>query len=401
MTQQALIQSDNLPASDTRSGAWGAVFAMSLCVAVLISSEFMPVSLLSPIASDLGVTEGRAGQAISVSGIFAVLTSLFVSRLTRGVDRRLVLASFSLLLVISGIIVTFAPYYPVLMVGRALLGVAIGGFWSMSTAIIMRLVPAHSVPNALATLNAGNAIAATVAAPLGSFLGSYIGWRGAFFAVVPLALTSLVWQWVSLPSLPPQKTNRPRHVFRLLLRKRVSLGMASITLLFAGQFALFTYLRPFLETVTLVSVSTLSLLLLVMGLAGVLGTYVISGLLRTRLFSILGVVPLAMAAVAVGLVACGSSVTITALLLAGWGLLGTAVPVGWGTWLSRTMPDDAEAGGGLQVAVIQLAITAGASIGGLLFDQAGWQTTFLFAAVALAGSSLFAVLAWRSSEGPR
>lgn len=374
---------------------------MSLCVAVLISSEFMPVSLLSPIASDLGVTEGRAGQAISVSGIFAVLTSLFVSRLTGGVDRRLVLASFSLLLVISGIIVTCAPYYPVLMIGRALLGVAIGGFWSLSTAIIMRLVPAHSVPKALAALNAGNAIAATVSAPLGSLLGSYIGWRGAFFAVVPLALISLVWQCVSLPSLPPQKTDRPPHVFRLLLRKRVSLGMASITLLFAGQFDLFTYLRPFLETVTLVSVSTLSLLLLVMGLAGVLGTYVISGLLRTRLFSILGVVPLAMAVVAVGLVAYGSSVTITALLLAGWGFLGTAVPVGWGTWLSRTMPSDAEAGGGLQVAVIQLAITGGASIGGLLFDHAGWQTTFLFAAVALAGSSLFAVLAWSSSERPR
>lgn len=398
MTQQALIQSDNLPASDTRSGAWGAVFAMSLCVAVLISSEFMPVSLLSPIASDLGVTEGRAGQAISVSGIFAVVTSLFVSRLTRRVDRRLVLASFSLLLVISGIIVTFAPYYPVLMIGRALLGVAIGGFWSMSTAIIMRLVPAHSVPKALATLNAGNAIAATVAAPLGSLLGSYIGWRGAFFAVIPLALTSLVWQWVSLPSLMPQKRDRSPHVVRLLLRKPVSLGMASITLLFAGQFALFTYLRPFLETVTMVSVSTLSLLLLVMGLAGVLGTYVVSGLLRTRLFSILGVVPLAMAVVAIGLVAFGSSVTITALLLAAWGLLGTAVPVGWGTWLSRTMPDDAEAGGGLQVAVIQLAITAGASIGGVLFDQNGWQTTFLFAAVTLAGSSLFAGIAWCSSD---
>jgi len=398
MTQHALTQSDNLPTSDSRSGAWGAVFAMSLCVAVLIASEFMPVSLLSPIASDLGITEGRAGQAISVSGIFAVLTSLFVSRLTNGVDRRLVLASFSLLLVISGMIVTLAPYYSVLMVGRALLGIAIGGFWSMSTAIIMRLVPAHSVPKALATLNAGNAIAATVSAPLGSMLGSYIGWRGAFFAVVPLALASLVWQWVSLPSLPPQTRDRPPHVFRLLLRKRVSLGMASITLLFAGQFALFTYLRPFLETVTMVSVSTLSLLLLVMGLAGVLGTYVISGLLRTRLFSILGAVPLAMAAVAIGLVAFGSSVTITALLLAAWGLLGTAVPVGWGTWLSRTMPDDAEAGGGLQVAVIQLAITAGASIGGVLFDQAGWQNTFLFAAVALAGSSLFAGIAWCLSE---
>ncbi|MGO7169697.1 MFS transporter [Rhizobium leguminosarum] len=400
MTHQSVIQSSIHPESQAAPAAWGAVFAMALCVAVLIASEFMPVSLLSPIAGDLGITDGRAGQAISVSGIFAVVTSLFVSNFTRRIDRRLVLVSLSLILVISGLVVTFAQYYSVLMVGRALLGVAIGGFWSMSTAIVMRLVPSDSVPKALATLNAGNAIAATISAPLGSMLGSYVGWRGAFFAVVPLALLSLVWQWVSLPSLPPRKREGPPHVIRLLRRKQVALGMASITLLFAGQFALFTYLRPFLETVTRVSVSTLSLLLLLMGLAGVAGTYLISGLLQTRLFSVLSVVPIAMAAVAVGLVAFGTSVPITAILLVGWGLLGTAVPVGWGTWLTRAMPDDAEAGGGLQVATIQLAITFGASLGGVLFDGAGWQTTFLFAAVTLVGSSMFAVLVWRATVKP-
>jgi len=97
------------------------------------------------------------------------------------------------------------------------------------------------------------------------------------------------------------------------------------------------------------------------------------------------------------LILFGSSPTATALLLVGWGLFGTAAPVGWGTWLSRTMADDAEAGGGLQVAVIQLAITAGASLGGLLFDNTGWWTTFLFAAVLLAGSSLLALAAWHST----
>jgi len=398
MNQKPLTQPDARTYPLPAPAAWGAVLAMALCVAVLIASEFMPVSLLSPIASDLGVSEGRTGQAISISGIFAVLTSLFVSKMTRNIDRRIVLTSFSLMLVISGTVVTFAPDYLVLMAGRAMLGVAIGGFWSMSTAIVMRLVPANSVPRGLAMLNAGNAIAATVAAPLGSMLGSYIGWRGAFFAVVPLALISLVWQWVSLPSLPPRMRARgSTNAFRLLLRPQVAIGMTSILFLFAGQFALFTYLRPFLETVASVSISTLSLLLLLMGLAGVAGTYWISRLLQTRLFSILGAIPLIMAGIAVGLILFGSSPTATALLLVGWGLFGTAAPVGWGTWLSRTMADDAEAGGGLQVAVIQLAITAGASLGGLLFDNTGWWTTFLFAAVLLAGSSLLALAAWHST----
>jgi predicted MFS family arabinose efflux permease len=166
-------------------------------------------------------------------------------------------------------------------------------------------------------------------------------------------------------------------------------------LLFMGQFALFTYLRPFLETVTQVSISTLSLLLLLMGLAGVVGTYCVSGLLQTRLFSILGSIPLVMAAIALLLIAFGSSSVVTAILLIAWGFFGTAAPVGWGTWLSRTMPDDAEAGGGLQVAAIQLAITMGASLGGVLFDSTGWWTTFAFAAVLLTGSSVLAAVAGR------
>jgi predicted MFS family arabinose efflux permease len=409
MTQQALTRSDfnhgdieaavgRTPTSAVPLAAWGAVISMALCVAVLIASEFMPVSLLSPIAAELGVTEGRAGQAISISGIFAVVTSILVAGLTRRLDRRLVLASFSLILVISGTIVTFAPNYLVLMIGRALLGIAIGGFWSMSTSIVMRLVPEDSVPKGLAMLNAGNAIAATIAAPLGSLLGSYIGWRGAFFAVVPLALLALVWQWISLPSLPPRRREGSSNVFRLLIRPPVAIGMASIMLLFMGQFALFTYLRPFLETVTLFSISTLSLLLLLMGLAGVAGTAIVSHLLQKRLFVIVSAIPLIMAAIALGLIAFGSSSTFTAVLLIGWGLFSTAAPVGWGTWLSRTMPDDAEAGGGLQVATIQLAITLGASIGGVLFDGSGWWSTFLFAAVLLVGSFFFAIAAWRSTR---
>jgi predicted MFS family arabinose efflux permease len=407
MAQKALIQSDfkndevasvTSPAtSAVPVAAWGAVISMALCVAVLIASEFMPVSLLSPIATDLGVTEGRAGQAISISGIFAVVTSICVAGFTRRLDKRLVLGSFSLILVISGAIVTFAPNYIVLMVGRALLGVAIGGFWSMSTSVVMRLVPENSVPKGLAMLNAGNAISATIAAPLGSLLGSYIGWRGAFFAVVPLALLALVWQWISIPPLPPRRSEGSSNVFRLLLRPPVAIGMASIMLVFMGQFALFTYLRPFLETVTSVSISTLSLLLLLMGLAGVAGTTIVSHLLQKWLFVVLAAIPLIMAVIALALIAFGTSPTITAALLIGWGLFSTAAPVGWGTWLSRTMPDDAEAGGGLQVATIQLAITLGASIGGVLFDSAGWWTTFLFAAALLGGSFVLAIAARHSA----
>lgn len=380
------------------SGGWGAVVALTLCVATLIASEFMPVSILTPIATDLRLTEGAAGQAISVSGLFAVLTSLTITSLTRGLDRRNLLLGLTVLMAVSGVMVALAPTYSVLMVGRALLGMVIGGFWSMSAATVMRLLPDDQVPRGLAMLNGGNALATTIAAPLGSFLGQYIGWRGAFFIVVPLAAITFVWLWRTLPQMPSPRDARAVNALAVLRRPEARIGMGAVALLFMGQFALFTYLRPFLEGVTQLSVSLLSLVLLGMGAAGLIGTWLIGRAVTRSLSATLIVAPLAMAAIAIGLIAFGTMPLPTAALLAGWGLIGTALPVAWWTWLSRTLPDDAEAGGGLMVAVIQLAITLGAAGGGLLFDAAGHRAIFLASAILLGGSALLGVLGSRKSS---
>ena len=387
------------PMTETRTiaavGSWSAVFALTLCVSTLIASEFMPVSLLTPIASDLTVTEGQAGQAIAVSGAFAVLTSLFISSATGRMDRRSLLLWLTGIMIVSGLIVSLAPSYSLFMIGRALIGVVIGGFWSMSTAVVMRLVSEQEVPRALALLNGGNALATTIAAPLGSFLGQYIGWRGAFFCVVPLAVATLLWQFRTLPSMPSRERSSAAATFKVLARPQVPLGMLAVGLFFAGQFALFTYLRPFLETVTGLSVSTLSAMLLIVGLAGLAGTWLIGLLLRNSLYGLLVAMPLAMAAVALGLTLLGSSAFAVAILLAVWGLIGTAAPVGWWTWMSKVLPNDAEAGGGLMVAVIQLAITLGASLGGFLFDASGYRASFGASASLLIASGLVALVAWR------
>lgn len=381
-----------------RSASWGAVFALTLCVSTLIASEFMPVSLLTPIASDLHLSEGHAGQAIAVSGIFAVLTSLFIASAARSADRRKLLLGLTGVMLASGLVTALAPSFTVLMLGRALIGIVIGGFWSLSTATVMRLVPERDVPRALALLNGGNALATTIAAPLGSFLGQYIGWRGAFFAVVPLAAITLVWQFFALPPMPTERAAPPPSTFAILRRPEALWGILAVTLFFMGQFALFTYLRPFLETVTRVGVSTLSLLLLGMGAAGLLGTYLIGFLVARRLSAVLIAAPVAMAVIAVALAVLGQSLAATAVLLVGWGLIGTAAPVAWWTWLSRTLPRDAEAGGGLMVAAIQLAITAGASLGGLLFDRSGYQSTFVVSAALLGAGALLAIRVSRDAR---
>jgi predicted MFS family arabinose efflux permease len=370
---------------------------MSLAAFVLVASEFMPVSLLTPIALDLHVTEGQAGQGISVSGLFALFTSLLIASVAARVDRKPLLLSLTLLMIISGTVVAFAPNYWVFMVGRALIGVAIGGFWSLSAATAMRLVPQNQITRALAIVNGGNALATVIAAPLGSFLGALIGWRGAFLCLIPVAIAASVWLFFSLPQMKSQNSAGTGNTFKLMKRMPVALGMVAVSVFFMGQFTLFTYLRPFLETVTHVSVSMLSLMLLVLGLAGLAGTFLIEAFLKNSLHRTLIVIPIFMSVIALALVAFGSSAATTTVLLGLWGLVATAAPVGWWTWLARTLPDEAEAGGGLMVAIIQLAIAAGATVGGLVFDSSGYRPTFELSATLLGVAAVLAFLAARAA----
>ena len=378
---------------------WGGVLAITLCVFALVASEFMPVSLLTPMAAELQVSEGWAGYGIAISGAFAVLTSLFITRLAGTLNRKTVLLGLTALMALSGLIVGAAPNYPVYLLGRALIGVVIGGFWSLSAAVAMRLVPSEQVPRALAVFNGGNALATVVAAPLGSYLGGVIGWRGAFYCLVPVALLALAWQW---RSLPPLRGTAPAsaNALRLFRRPLIARGMAAVGVFFMGQFMLFTYLRPFLETVTRVDVPVLSLLLLTLGLAGFAGTALIGRVLQAGLYRPLIAIPLVMAGLAWALTAFGGSTAATFVLLGAWGLVATAAPVGWWSWVAATLPDDAETGGGLMVAVVQLSIALGSTVGGLLYDSRGYQATFGLSALLLIGAALLALWTARSASAP-
>ena len=369
---------------------WSGVFAMTLCVFALIASEFMPVSLLTPIAADLKITEGMAGQGIAISGAFAVMTSLTISRLAGSINRKTLLLILTAIMAVSGAIVPLAQSYTIYTIGRALIGMVIGGFWSMSAAMAMRLVPSAQVPRALAIFNSGNALAMVIAEPLGSYLGSIFGSRGAFFSLVPVALLAFIWQWISLPSM--QVTSEPtekRPSIVGLLRNPVGMiGMLAVSLFFMGQFSLYTYVRPFLETITQVNISTLSLILLGIGVMGFIGTSVINTFLKRGFYITLITIPIMMAVIAISLIFFGTWPIVVAVLLGIWGFLGTAAPVGWWSWLARTLPNDAEAGGGLMVAVVQLAIALGSTLGGVLFDHSGYQATFAVSAIILVISAI-------------
>lgn len=358
-------------ASEHARPNWSAVFAVAFCVACLITVEFLPVSLLTPMAQDLGISEGLAGQSVTTTAFVAMFASLFITSMIRSTDRRYVVILFSVLLTVSCLLVSFANSFALLLVGRACLGLALGGFWAMSASLTMRLVPMRVVPKALSVIFGAVSIALVIAAPLGSFLGGVIGWRNVFNAAAVMGVLCTLWVLKVLPFLPGEAPHQQQNMFGLLKRPGVMAGMCAIFMAFAGQFAFFTYIRPVYMTLAGFDVDGLTLVLLSFGIASFIGTSLSSVILRRSVKAALTAAPLVLATSATVLVLWGESQVVASAVAIIWGFAFALIPVGWSTWITRSLSDQAEKAGSIQVAVIQLANTCGAAIGGVALDHLG------------------------------
>jgi predicted MFS family arabinose efflux permease len=188
--------------------------------------------------------------------------------------------------------------------------------------------------------------------------------------------------------MPPQAANPVGKLFGLLRRRNVAIAMAGVMLTFAGAFSTFTYLRPFLETYTRVSVPQLSLLLLALGLAGFVGTHTASTMVGRYLYVLLAGLPLALGVITVGLLGVRYHISGVAVVMFAWGAVNSAIPVCWATWLSKGISDEPESGGGLMVGAIQLSIMLGAAFGGLLLDHISVAATLIGGTILLVLASL-------------
>ncbi|MEG1767211.1 MAG: MFS transporter [Comamonas sp.] len=360
-----------------------AVFSLAMGVFGLLTAEYLPASLLTPMAGDLGVSEALAGQAVTVTAVVALFAGLLVPGLTRGLDRRVVLLGFSMLMIASNLLVALSSSMAVLLVMRVLLGIALGGFWSMATAVAMRLVPAALLPRALSIIFSGIAVGTVVAVPLGSYLGGLYGWRSAFVAAAAVGLITLVFQWFTLPRMAPRSVVRLRTVLDLLLRPGIAMGMLACILAHAGHFALFTYIRPFLESSTGVDTDGLALMLLGFGVANFAGTLLAGWLMQRSLRMTLALMPALVGIAALSLVLLPASLAGQALLVAFWGLAFGGVPVAWSSWVARSVPDQAESAGGMVVASVQSSIAVGAAAGGAMFSASGITGVFIAGSVLM------------------
>lgn len=375
---------------------WAAVGSMALGVFGLVTAEFLPASLLTAMASDLRVTDGAAGQAVTVTALVAAVAAPSLPLLTRRIDRRLVMIAFTLLLVLSNAMSALAGSLATLLVARVLLGVALGGFWSMSAALAMRLVPTSLFARAMSFILTGVSVATVCAAPIGAWMGDLWGWRSAFIAAGGISLITLAVQLVAMPTLPPRDNPNLQVLGELLRRPPVRVALLAVLLVISGHFAGFTYIRPLMEQITHLSVPTITAVLLGYGVGGFFGNFAGGWIAGHSERQAIVCGSALIAVLAATLLVAGESVAITAVAVTLWGFAFGAFPVGFQTWIVRAAPDQAEGAGGLLVAAFQIAIASGAIFGGLLVDHVGALGGPAFALVAL---TLGTVLTLR--HGPR
>ncbi len=386
----AALDTDSAPITIERATpAWAAVFSLMLGAFSQVTAEFLPASLLTPIATDLGVSVGAAGQVVTATSLVGIVAGVAMTIVTRAMDRRLVLWMLTALLIVSNVLSATASSLTLLLFARVLLGISLSGFWAMATATAMRLVPAEALPRAISLIFSGVSIATVSAAPIGAYLGDLWGWRNVFMLAAVVSVVVLVFQMLTLPRLPPLTSPDVRTLFVLLRRPSVRLVMIAVALSISGHFAGFTYVRHFLEQVPQLPVTAISLVLLAFGVGGFIGNFV-GGALVAR--SVKGAIIMASAAIAVlalVLFVAGSSGVVAGIAVGLWGFAFGALPVGFQTWMVRVASDEAESAGGLLVSAFQIAITLGAVIGGILVDGFGpFGAVGYLAAATLAGALL-------------
>ncbi|MCY1137705.1 MFS transporter [Actinoplanes sp. Pm04-4] len=374
----------------SRTRAWVALAALSLGAFLYVTVETLPIGLLAAMATDLGVSESSVGLLVTAYGFVVVVVTVPLTRLTSSWPRRRLLVVLLALFAVATALSALAMNYPSLLAARVAIAVSQSVFWAVVTPAAAGLFPAHLRGRAISMVFAGSSTAPLVGVPLGTWLGQQAGWRLPFLALGVLGLAVLVVVLILLPETPRGTGAADRGTAPDAGRYRMLVVASAVTV--SGAFVAFTYIDPFLTRVSGFDHSALGPILLLRGVAGLLGV-VVAGLVVTRWGWPSWLAATVIQAVALGaLFAFGSHQVAAAVAtaLAGFALSGAASILG--ARVLEVAPGTTDMAGAGTSTSFNVGITAGALLGSVLLSNVGPRAPVL-AGATLSVLALLVVLA--------
>ncbi len=373
--------------------AWLAVLSVALSAVVFCTTEFLPIGLLRYISAGMHVSEGTAGLMVTAPGLLAAVAAPLVAVGVGRIDRRRVLLALAALLVVSNLVSMLAPSFPVLIAGRVLFGVGLGGFWAVGAGLGGRLVRATSVGRATSLIFAGVSIGMLVGGSGGALVGEVLGPRAAFGGALALSLLGLGALALWVPSLPVDRRMPARELLGIVTTPAGRTGLLAMLLVLCGQFAAYTYVTPFLAQHAHFDAKTISAILFGYTLVGLVGNFIGGVFAGRHLKATFAATIVLFFASVLLLPMLGLSQGWALALMAAWGLAYGAMPLALQMWMASAAPHAPEGGMALFVANFQASIALGSFVGGVVVDRLGVLEA-MTASGLLGVGALFVLLAF-------
>lgn len=367
---------------------WPSIYAIGLSTFAVVTTEMLPVGLMTPISAEMNVSLAIAGLMISVPAILAALCAPAIIIGAGNVDRRSILLGLLALLIIANLASAFAPSIYWLLGARIIVGISMGGIWAIAGGLAPRLVSAQSTGLATSIIFGGVAAASVLGVPIGAFVGDYAGWRWAFIVMAIFSTSVLMLAWLTLPVLPINQSIRVKSFITTLALRQIRLGLMLTFLFVSGHFMAFAFVRPLLETLANISEGSIGILLFAYGLAGIAGNFLTGTYASRRINHTLMTIGLLLTMSITAFVFFGSTPVNGAIILILWGLAYGGVSVGLQTWMMKAGSSSVESATSLFVSIFNIGIAFGSFMGGHIIHQFSLTTTLLIAAALPASGVL-------------
>jgi predicted MFS family arabinose efflux permease len=374
------------------SRAWLGVAAITASLFAFLTTELMPVGLLTPLSTSLGVSVGFAALMVTLYGVSAGLGVTFIVAWTRRVNRRVLLSTLLAILALGNLVTAISPDYPLVLITRLIMGFANGVFWAIGVSMAMRLVPERHASRAAAVVMSGISIATVVGIPLGTVLENLTDWRTTFLIWAGLSLLVLLAVAVIVPSLPSANAVSVREVFGLPIKNvPLRLVLFTVVLFVLGHFGAYTFVRPFLEGNASATPVFITVVLMIFGVGGAVGNFIAGYTVEksSRGSFIVGCVGLVVSLLLLLTIGDGLAGSIISLAL--WGLSFGVVQLSQVNMTLAAAPETFEAAMSLNTMAYNTSIALGALFGGLFADNLG-VTSVVWFGVALTAASLLLAL---------